>query len=479
MKVRETAGITDKILDFVANLEYEDIPSDAIHEAKRLLLDSLGCALGGLSVTKGKIVVKMASRLGGPQESSIWGTSDRVSSPAAAFANGNLANALDMDALMFPGGHVPPCVIPAPVALGEYQGCRGKDLIVAIALVHELACRISGGMKYWREIISEGPERGTMTWPEVSGLSTPIMAGALGCGKLLNLDKERLGNALGIAGHFCPIPSTSKWENTVPSPMTKYLDMGWVSQAEVQAVLLAQIGYTGDATIMEGPYGFWKMFGSVRWDPEKVIDKLGENWFLPRKTIYKPYPCCRGMHGGLDCFIYLIEKHNLRPEEISKVIILTDPIVDRHLWRSRKLVTHVDAQFNAAYPFAAAAYRLVPGPTWQSKEALENPEIISFMNRVTLGTYPRYGELLLEDPRSPISSVEVAARGKTFIEERRWIKGNPYPDSARMTDKELIEKFKNNASRVLPSNKIDRAMEAVMEIEKLMSTRELISQITL
>ncbi len=474
----QTPGITDKILEFAADLRYQDIPPEAILEAKRLLLDSMGCALGGLLVDKGKIGVKMARRLGGPQESLIWGTGYRVSSAAAAFANGELTNALDMDGLMFPGGHVPPCVIPATVALAELQDTPGKELITVIALVHELSSRISGAMQYWRELVTEGPEKGTIKWPDVSGLSTPIIAGVLGCGKILGLDKERLGHALGIAGHFCPVPSTGKWENTIPSAMTKYLDMGWVSQAEVQAALLAEIGYTGDASILEGPYGFWKIYGSDRWQPEKIIDRLGERWLLPVKTIYKPYPCCRGMHGGLDCFIYLLEKHNLRPEEIERVVCLTDPIVERHLWRSRRIVTHVDTQFIAAYPFAAAAYRLVPGPAWQSREAVEDSRILSFMDKVTLGTYPRYGELLLEDPRSPVTMVEVAARGQTFTEERRWIKGNPYPQSARMTDEDLINKFKNNGSGILSPAKLDRAAEAIMGIEKLESVRELIKQIT-
>ena len=101
------------------------------------------------------------------------------------------------------------------------------------------------------------------------------------------------------------------------------------------------------------------------------------------------------------------------------------------------------------------------------------------MDKVALGTYPRYGELLLEDPRSPITRVDVVARGKTFTEERRWIKGNPYPESARMTDKDLIEKFRNNASVVLPREKQDRAVEAIMKIEKLDNTGKLIKEITL
>lgn len=478
MKTTATSGVTEKILEFVKDLQYKDIPPEAVHEARRLLLDSIGCALGGLLVDKGKFGVKMARRLGGPRESSIWGTEYKVSSASAAFANGELVNALDMDGLMFPGGHVPPCVISAAVAIAEYKSTSGKELITVIALVHELASRISGAMKYWREIVREGPEKGMIKWPDVSGLSTPIIAGVLGCGKLLRLNKEKLGHAMGIAVHFCPIPSTTKWENTVPSAMTKYLDMGWISQAEVQAALLAEIGYTGDAYILEGPYGFWKMYGSERWEPEKIADKLGDKWFLPRKTIYKPYPCCRGMHGGLDCFIYLLEKHNLKPEEIEKVICLTDPMVDRHLLKSRGIVTHVDSQFNAAYPFAAAAYRLVPGPAWQSRQALKNPGILGFMNKVTVGAYPRYGELLMDDPSNPITRVELSAGGQTFTEERRWIKGNPYPESALMTDEDLVRKFKNNGSRILPTEKLDRAVEAIMGIEKLESVKELIEQIT-
>lgn len=477
MKKVVAQKVTDKLVEFVNDLEYKDIPSDTIHEAKRFLLDSIGCALGGLLVDKGKFAVKMARHLGGPPESSIWGLGDRVSPASAAFANGELINALDMDGIMFPGGHVPPCVIPAPLALAEYRDSCGKELIMAIALVLELSTRVSSGFKAWREFTSEGHEKGKIKWPEVSGLSIPIIAAALACGKLLRLNEDKLAHAIGIAVHFCPVPSTSKWEKTVPSAMSKYLAMGWVSQAEVQAALLAEMGYMGDTTILEGPYGFWRMYGSDRWEPEKIVDKLGERWLVPRRAIYKPYPCCRGMHGGLDCFIYLLEKHNLQPDEIERVWCGTDPIVDLPLWKNRTLFSHVDAQFIDAYGFAAAAYRLPPGPIWQSKEALENPKILSFMDKVTVETHPRYGDLILEDPRSPISKVEVVARGQAFVEERRWMKGNPTPEHARMTDEELIEKFKNNASHILPENKLDKAVQAIMEIEKLETTQELTEQI--
>jgi 2-methylcitrate dehydratase PrpD len=91
-------------------------------------LDAVGCALGGLSSDKDKIAVRLANRLSGPSEATIIGTGDRVSSYGAAFANGELIQALDYDGLTYPAIHVIPYVLAAPLALAEYRHASGKNL---------------------------------------------------------------------------------------------------------------------------------------------------------------------------------------------------------------------------------------------------------------------------------------------------------------------------------------------------------------
>ena len=129
---------TRELVKFGEETDFEDLPDEVRHEAKRVLLDSVGCALGGIMVDKGRFSIQFARKLGAGTESTILGTGDRVSSAAAAFANGELINALDMDAILAPA-HVSPFVIPASLALAESRGASGKDLIVAIALGHEIS----------------------------------------------------------------------------------------------------------------------------------------------------------------------------------------------------------------------------------------------------------------------------------------------------------------------------------------------------
>src|SRR5437763_1329667 len=148
------ATIVDTLAEFTATLRYEQLPPDVVEESKRLLIDSIGCALGGLSHPKGTIGVEYARLMGAGApgaQASIFGTADRVSTVAAAFANGELINALDFDAIL-PPGHVSPYVLPGALAVAEAGHASGKDVLCAVALSHEMSNRIGKSMDYLRDI---------------------------------------------------------------------------------------------------------------------------------------------------------------------------------------------------------------------------------------------------------------------------------------------------------------------------------------
>jgi 2-methylcitrate dehydratase PrpD len=474
------AGLMDEIARFVIQTRFDDLPPKVIQETKRMLLDSIGCAIAGLFTDKGRCSIQVAYRMAAaPAEATIWGTKDKVSCAAAAFANGELINALDMDGLMFPAGHVPPLVTSAPLAIAESKESSGKDIITALAIAYELSVRIAGALSEWRSFIPEGPDKGKMKVPDIHGTGASIFGGTAAAGKLVKLNEQKISHALGIAGHICPVPSMAKWYYTAPNPMTKYISGGWVSQAEITAVLLAEAGYIGDTTVLDGEYGFWRYYGSEKWTPEVITKKLGDKWRFPSRAIYKSYPCCRAMHGGLDCLISILENNSLQPQEIDRITIYIDPLVTLPAWRVKELQSHVDTQFCSAYPFAAAAFRLKIGAEWQEPANYKNPKILDFMKKISVEAHPDYGKALTEDPRSPLSKVEVITRGgQKYVEEKNWKKGNPWPDQARMTDQELREKFRNNVSRILSPDKIDKAVEHLFNLEKLASITELITQLS-
>ena len=106
-------SVTKELVRFAVETNFDALPNEAAHEAKRVFLDSVGCALGGIAVDKGRFSVQFARALGGASESTILGVGDKVSSAAAAFANGELINALDWDSVLAPA-HVSPFVISPP-----------------------------------------------------------------------------------------------------------------------------------------------------------------------------------------------------------------------------------------------------------------------------------------------------------------------------------------------------------------------------
>ena len=277
--------ITEELANFVTQAKFSDLPADVSCEMKRVTLDSIGCAVNGLSTDRGEIAVELARKLGGPPESTIIGTNDKVSSVNAAFANGELTNALDYDA--FGEGHDAPIVIPAALAVGESVSAPGKEFILAIALGLEISARLK---EEFMAPVTEGPERGKMRWPSVQGYGVISLAAAAGVGKILNLNREKMTNAIGIAGCICPPHIVRKFRDTAPVRMTKYGSSGWGAHAGVTAALLAEMGYTGDTDLFEGEYGFWRYMGREKWKTaDEVLDGLGTKWRCHHIT-YKQYP---------------------------------------------------------------------------------------------------------------------------------------------------------------------------------------------
>ena len=144
-------NVLQSLARFVSETRYEDLPAAVVSETKRILLDSIGCALSSLSVDKGKMSVELARRLGGPPESSIIGTNYKVSCSNAALANGELINATDFCAVI-PPGHIPTNVIPAPLAMAESKGASGKDLILATVMGFEIAARVASALPFFLSI---------------------------------------------------------------------------------------------------------------------------------------------------------------------------------------------------------------------------------------------------------------------------------------------------------------------------------------
>lgn len=478
--------VTQELLDFAMQLKFEDLPFPVIHESKRIILDSIAVALAGLSIDKGKIMVNLANRLGGPPEASVLGTGDRLSCANAALANGELMHAMEYDNIMYPLTHVTPFVLASPLAIAEFLKSSGKELILATALAHEIPTRVAMGMDGWRSYIAEGPDAGKFVSsaferPAVMGYGVNMFGGAVGTGRLLGLDRDQMANALGIAGYIAPVPTSGKWGRTRKVGMAKFAPAGWMSHAEVTAAFLAEMGYTGDQTVLDGEHGFWRFSGSTGWNPDEVTKKLGEEWRFPNGTWYKKYPSGAIIHGALSCFNKIIEDNNLFPEDIDEVSVWSEhphsSAMER--FRAKEIDSEIDAQFNTAYEVAVIAYR-IPFDRWQNLDTIRNPRIKQFMQKVNGYVHPQFSKAT-EDRKLMyrIARVEVKAKGKVFAEEGIWYKGHLFPDEnfpkeSQQTDEELVSKFRFHAAQILTSRQVEKVPQAILHLEELGNTAELL-----
>ena len=470
--------LIETLAQFATSLRYEDLPTEVVIETRRILLDSIGCALAGVASERGKAGTKLARMIGGhSSDCSVLGTGERLTPFGASFANGELINGFDHDPVL-PPGHVSPFVIPPLLAIAEQKHLSGRDLLVAVAVAHEISTRMGQSMRGNRDVSEENLRTGTMDVPPVMGHSCCIFGSTAGAGRLLGYDRELTSQAMAHGGHIAPMQTLSKWNKTTPVATTKYLMAGWICQAALTASHMAEVGYVGDKSLLEGDYGFWKFAGSTRWDPEFLVRGLGENWLFPPIMAFKHYACCRVIHNALDCFRKIIEENGLRPEEIDKVSAFIEASSRQPVWMNRTITTQVDAQFSVAYNFAVAAHGVPIGPQWQDRETMTNPAILAFMDKINHQPHPECMRMLREDPNTRVARVEVQARGRSFSVESKYPRGSQSTPQTRMSDAEMLAKFRRNAERSLPWRNIDRAADRLMGIEDVSDVADLMQGLT-
>ncbi len=461
------AGNTAALATFADEIGWKDLPDDIVREAKRTLLDHIGCALGGHATERGRMSVDTSRQLGGPSAASILGEDTKVSPDDAAFANAELMIALDYSNIVA-GGHDGLYVLPTQLAMAELAGASGREVLAATAVALEVSARLGRALDKHTLTTEELRARLDRETELMTGNAYANFGAVAGAGRLLDFDADRMRHALGIAGHLGMIHSYGRWGHSEQSYMAKYGIPGWQNAGAVRAALLAAQGYTGDVTVLDDPERGYPHFARYDvWYPERITRALGEEWVFNVRMHYKPYPCCGAFHCALDCFYDILEEHDLSPGEITAV----RPFC-RTAMKSFPSGGIEGLQFDPGYVFAVAAHRVPRGPAWYDAETREDPDIQAFAGKVSCAAHPDYREVREDDPLTELGKVEVEARGRTFTTERRYRRGTAGTD-AMFRDEALSAKFRRNASRVLPDERIDRALELLWHLEELDDIREL------
>ena len=473
-------GITERLVDFTIKAKFDDLPQEVVDTVKEMVLDSIGCALAGHVVDRGKLAIELVEEFGGYPRGSIIGA-HRTSLDLAAFANGELINALDYDYIGPVYAHVGLYVTSPCLAIAEDVHASGKEFILALALAHEIGGRIGLSLTPDKILKKEPPYY--EEWPRSSHAFT-LFGGVAGAGKLLGLNAKKMSNAFGIAGASAPVPAGTKfWNTSGPKTMVKYNAWsGWASQLATVAALLANKGFTGDTTILDGEWGFWKMIGSPSFKVDSLLGGLGEVWHVA-ETGFKLYPTCVLTHSGLEGINQILKEHEIKPEDIEEIVVKGDSLLLTPNRAGVDVQSFADVQFVNAYIFAIGAYHgRSPSPAWQMPAIYNSPEVKALASKVKVEPHPRTDEFIIESlkaggwPHFSDTIVEISAKGRQFSTEILPAQGtshleatSPRGNRANPTLKaDLIDKFRNNASySMLSSSKVEQIIEMVDNLEEV------------
>jgi 2-methylcitrate dehydratase PrpD len=453
------APLASQVAEWIAEIRYEDLPSDVIESTKLRILDVIGLALAGADTSFGRSTIAAATAMSPPGPSRIFGTGDSIGAPTAAFANAALSQALEYDDTHNESiVHMSSPAVAASLALAGTRPVTGRELILAIAIANEISCRVGS--------VSSGQFHRRGFHP--TGLFAPFGIAA-GVGTILGLTAEQLAWAAGTAGS-CAAGLLECW---VDGTQTKFLHSGFAAQSGLMAALLAGAGVTGPPRVFEGRFG---LFASHLPDPEvprnfgRIADGLGSHW-ESRRSSFKPFPTAHVLHPYVSAILRLRLEHGIRPSDVVRiecpvaefnVSIVCEPVAEK-----RAPATQAHCRVCLQYTLAEALYAGSLGRNAYGDAMRLNPEVLALANKVEYVVDPTF-----PGPGRFKGAVRVTlADGRVMTEVEEYNRGsaeNP------MSEAELRAKFDDNASGFLSSAQCDRLALEIARTENLADARTIV-----
>jgi len=429
------------LINFIEKVHYNNLPKEVIHQAKRALLDTMGCMLAGLNTPLGTSVLDMSRQFPFAEGATVPGIDHGVVPNMAAMANGFLANALDADdghrmSRVHNGG----ILFPAIFAAAQARASSGRDFITAAVIGYEIGLRAGMALNNSGEIYYGSAHGGTYS-------------AAAATGYLMGLKPADIIDALGIVEIQAPACQLMGWVKARKIPMIKE-GMGWAAATGYTAALMAGHGITGTLTLYD------------TYPQAAGISELGSDYQI-LKTYFKPFAACRWTQAPIENLIKILTSHSLHPDEISKIQVRTpdkaanlDTIFPE---------TPEDAQYSIPYTLGAVlAYGKV-GPAEMRADRLKDPKILEAAEKVEVVADP---DMQARYPRYVATAVVVTTQGgKTYTQENKKITGDW---DQPMGDQDLRDKFRNFAGPVLGALQTDDLCNQIMALEQVTDINDLL-----
>ncbi len=441
-------SISRQMARFTLDLQYDDLPADVVHEVKRYLYDSIGCAFGGFYTRDAQIMRKIYRQMEGTSEASLLVSGERMPAVNATLINSLAIRALDFNDIYWKEDPSHPSdLIPAALNVGELVGATMKDVIAAIVLAYEFEQRLC-------EFAVPGLRERKWHHATITQFVSPIVAG-----KLMGLSEDQLVNAIGISGshsHTIGCPTAGKltmMKNTV-DPLAV--------QAGVFAALMAKEDYTGTEEVFEGKEGLMEVYGPD-WDISRLVDGLGDTFKIMECSM-KAFPTEALTHTHITAALKAIIENDIQPEQIDEVRVTTiarayDILFDSHKYEptSRETADH-------SLPYCIARAILDRKITTQTfdDENIQDPRLKELIHKIKGEASVEFEQLFPEKQPSRVTIRTTDGREHSVYLE--YPKGDPREP---MTEEDLDDKFAALTPSQLTDEGRSRIKEAIFTCETL------------
>jgi 2-methylcitrate dehydratase len=455
--LQQRSSIAHQFAEYALTLKYEMLPDEVVHQAKRCLLDALGCAIGAHEAPGRAICEDVVRQLGGTPEATIIGSGLRTS-----VANANLVNCFMVRFLDFNdlggGGHNSES-IPSILALSEREKIDGREFLTSLVTSYELGSSVNAGVNNWHGWLHD--TRAALIVPPAIG-------------RLLGMSADQIANAIGIAasGNCVLAVLDAPGEERV---MRKNLRFGWTASSAIVSTMLARGGFTGPVRVFEGEKGMNEVM--FRGEANLELMTRFDDWLI-MNTRFKYLCSVVSVQGMLQATLEIVRENDLKPADIARVRVLTypgasaiRPTVPVLYPRNAETADH------SAYYLTAIAIR--DREVTEDSIRVENftdPVILDLVDKISVE-----GDRSLSTPGKVKFTSSAGFEGKAIITtndgrtfERHVPRPHGFWDGPTLTDGELEEKFTRLAGRQLAPARVERLIEAIWNVDELDDMGELV-----
>jgi 2-methylcitrate dehydratase len=445
--------VAEDLAAYAARLQYEDLPTEVVHQAKRLIIDAIGCALGGYSGEPSRIAREMAGIISSAQPATVLGSGQKTSLDLAVFANGVMLRYLDFnDGYTGKEGGHPSDSIAALLSATEVAGASGRQLILATVLAYEVFCRFCDAV----ELRSVGFDHVT-----IGGIASVV-----GAARLLGLAAPQIVHAIDLTA----AANVSLYQTRIGNvSMWKGCAYANASRNAVFAAQLAARGMTGPSPLFEGKGGFFK---AVSHQPFELAPFGGDGQpFRIMQCSIKRFPLGQYSQSVAQAALQArslvgdigeVAEIHVRTLQPALNIMADDP----EKWRPQNRET---ADHSMPYTAAVALMYGAVEARHFGEEFLRNAELLDFVGRVKCSALEEANQ---RAPEAMLCDLELVLRSgerkSTRVEYHLGHWRNP------MSDAEISEKFRSLAVELLPPAQADALLAQLWQLDGLPGVGELI-----